>query len=310
MANYLENTEDDIEVESKIPDAETFFLKTHLYEEFSFDIKNNKDYVRLIDLEFFNDAIHCYCPQCKQDRTFRNDRIKSLDVNTNTHIHNPANMQTPYNFKHYGSQSWREEYLSFNKTYTLEFYCTHNHAHRIYFTFTIHNMTIQKIGQFPTILDLENNTELNEYKKELGIDKGREFHKAIGLASHSVGVGSFVYLRRIFEDFIFQAKNKAIEDKAITEDDFIPKRMDEKIELLSNYLPHTLVEHKEYYSVVSKGIHELTEDECLKYFNTLKMGIEVILDEKIEARKKEEKRKTFQKSLGDIHQEVKAKADK
>ncbi|WP_333805425.1 hypothetical protein [Sulfurospirillum sp.] len=130
------------------------------------------------------------------------------------------------------------------------------------------------------------------------------------MASHSVGVGSFVYLRRIFEDFIFQARDKAIEDKAITEDDFIHKRMDERIELLSNYLPKTLVEHKTYYSIVSKGIHELTENECLKYFDTLKMGIEVILDEKIEAKKKEEKRKIFQKSFGSIHQEVKAKADK
>ena len=57
MADYLENTENDIEAESEIPDAETFFLKTHLYEKFSFDVFNKKDYTKLRDLEFFNDAI-------------------------------------------------------------------------------------------------------------------------------------------------------------------------------------------------------------------------------------------------------------
>ncbi|WP_333805424.1 hypothetical protein [Sulfurospirillum sp.] len=76
--------EKDTDVESKIPDAETFFLKTHLYQEFPFNVKNDNDYIRLRDLEFFNDAIQCYCPQCKQDRTFRNDRIKSKDLITYT----------------------------------------------------------------------------------------------------------------------------------------------------------------------------------------------------------------------------------
>ncbi len=78
-----------------------------------------------------------------------------------------------------------------------------------------------------------------------------------------------------------------------------------KIELLKNYLPDILVEHKEYYSVVSKGIHELSEDECLEHFNILKMGIEVILDEKIELRKKQEKRNAFKAGINETHKKVK-----
>lgn len=302
--------EEEYKEESKIPDPETFLLKTHLYNKFSFDIENTNDIKKLQAIEFFNDAINCYCPQCKKDRTFRNDRIKNHDLPTLTSTHKPLGYINLHSFLQNTVYQEQKEILSRDKTFTHEFYCTHQHNHRIYFTFTIFNSTIQKSGQFPTILDLENDSELNAYKKVLGEDKGREFHKAIGLASHSVGVGSFVYLRRIFEDFIFQAKEKAILNGDITEEEFQSKRMDERIELLSTkYLPETLVEHSEYYGIISKGIHQLTEDECLEYFDTLKVGIEVILDEKIEAKKREEKKKSFKKNLGNIHKEVKAKAD-
>lgn len=308
MSDYLDELEES--VETKIPTPEDFFLKTNLYEKFKIDRNNENDIDRVIEIEFFNGAISCYCPECKVTRTFRNDLIKNKTLSTKT---TPHNYIDEYNNEEYDKLEDVKPSIDFmkeiemieNRTFTLEFYCTHNHDHRIYFTFTIQNSFIQKSGQFPTLLDLEDNTEINKYKKELGSNEGRNYHKAIGLASHGVGAGSYVYLRRIFEGFIYEAKDKAIKEGVITEDDFVPKKMNDRIELLKDYLPEILVEHKEYYSVLSKGIHELSEDECLNHFNILKMGIEVILDEKIEARKREEKRNTFKVGINETHKKVK-----
>jgi predicted ATPase len=58
--------------------------------------------------------------------------------------------------------------------------------------------------------------------------------------------------------------------------------MDEKIILLKGHLPEALVSNAGMYSILSRGIHSLSEEECLKYFDTIKLGIELILDEKIE----------------------------
>lgn len=43
------------------------------------------------------------------------------------------------------------------------------------------------------------------------------------------------------------------------------------------------------YGVLSKGIHELSEQECLTYFEGVKLGIELILDDEIELRAKADK---------------------
>lgn len=308
MSDYLNKLEES--KETKIPIAEDFFLKTNLYEKFKIDRSNENDIDRVIDIEFFNGAISCYCPECKVTRTFRNDLIKNKTLSTKTTPHNYINEYTAEEYDKLEDVKpdiafMKEIEMTENRTFTLEFYCTHNHDHRIYFTFTVQNFFIQKSGQFPTLLDLEDSTEINKYKKELGTKEGRNYHKAIGLASHGIGAGSYVYLRRIFEGFIYEAKDKAIKEEAITEDDFVPKKMNERIELLKDYLPKILVEHKEYYSVVSKGIHELSEDECLEHFNILKMGIEVILDEKIEVRKREEKRKAFKVGINETHKNLK-----
>lgn len=303
MSDYLDKLEES--EETKIPTPEDFFLQTKLYEKFKIDRNNENDIDRVLEIELFDGAISCYCNECNEKRTFRNDLIEK-GIPSDTSYSKLKPHQTPSLFKRSFHQSTQLNMLLKERTFTLEFYCTHNHDHRIYFTFTVQNCSIQKSGQFPTLLDLEDSTEINKYKKELGKEEARNYYKAIGLASHSIGAGSYVYLRRIFEGFIYEAKDKAIKDGVITEDDFVPKKMDERIELLKDYLPKILVEHKEYYSVVSKGIHELSEDECLKYFNILKMGIEVILDEKIEARKIEEKRKAFKVGINETHKNLKA----
>ena len=151
------------------------------------------------------------------------------------------------------------------------------------------NKFIIKIGQYPTVADFHLG-EVKQYNKVIPEEKLKELTRAIGLAANGVGIGSYVYLRRIFEYLISEAFKKAKSENAISEADYQKARMDEKISLLHSYLPTFLVENKSMYSIISLGIHELDEQTCLAHFDTLKVGIEIILDEqrkkdKIEAAK-------------------------
>ena len=110
-------------------------------------------------------------------------------------------------------------------------------------------------------------------------------------------------MRRIFEGLIFDAYENIKHE--ITLGDFKSKRMEEKIDLLKYHLPQFLVENRNLYSILSVGIHSLTENQCLEYFQTVKIGIELILDEKIDELNKKEKMDLIKKSLGTITAEIK-----
>ena len=163
---------------------------------------------------------------------------------------------------------------------------------------------IKKVGQNPSVADF-HLAKVQKYTKYLSKDKRREFTKAVGLHANGIGVGSFVYLRRIFEALIFEAGEKLITQGAITKEDFYTKRMDEKIEVAKSELPDFLVKNKSIYGILSKGVHELLEEECLKYFEVIKNGIELILDDKIEKEEKENRRKTLSASIASIAGEIK-----
>jgi hypothetical protein len=112
-----------------------------------------------------------------------------------------------------------------------------------------------------------------------------------------------VYLRRIFESLVEEAHVAAKGDAGWDEEAYGRYRMSEKVGTLRAHLPPFLVEHPAMYSLLSKGIHELSEQECLKHFSTLRIGIELILDQRIEARERFQKisaaKAAIQKAVGD-----------
>lgn len=62
-------------------------------------------------------------------------------------------------------------------------------------------------------------------------------------------------------------------------------------------LPDFLVSNIKIYSILSKGIHELDEEECKKSFPILRQAIEMILDQQIEEKEQEVKRKIISDAL-------------
>lgn len=164
--------------------------------------------------------------------------------------------------------------------------------------------SLMKVGQYPSIADI-HIAQVKQYNKVLSKEDLKEFTRAIGLAANGVGIGSFVYLRRIFEKLIYEAYIKAKEEGVVEEEKFKHLHLDEKIKALSNYLPETLVEIADVYGVLSKGIHQLSEQECLMYFDAMRNGIEIILDDKLEQKKKQEKRANALRAVSKIASEIK-----
>ena len=143
-----------------------------------------------------------------------------------------------------------------------------------------------KIGQHPSKAEIDFGV-LDECYKELPETQRKELGTAIGLYAHGVGIGSFVYLRRIFEGLVKEAGKEAKSDSNWDSSAFKAARMDEKIKLLKGYLPNRLTNSSQLYGVLSKGIHELTEEECKRKFPIVKQAIQLILKEKHEEKEYE-----------------------
>jgi len=168
---------------------------------------------------------------------------------------------------------------------------------------------VMKIGQWPSSADLQFAEIGKKYDKVLPAEDLKNLKKAIGLVSHGAGAGSFVYLRRIFEKLILETYENNASAAKINESDFKKQRMMDKVETLKAFLPSQLVEMKGIYSILSEGVHELTEEECLRYFAPIKLSIELILDQKIEEARKSEKDAMVKKQLQSIRQEIAIKKE-
>jgi hypothetical protein len=143
---------------------------------------------------------------------------------------------------------------------------------------------VQKFGMFPCKADLDFGALDPVFSKELAPVHRRELGSAIGLRAHGVGVGSFVYLRRIFESLLEEAHEKARAGPDWDEVVFERSRTAERIGLLRAFLPPRLVSSAPLYGFLSQGIHELQEGECLEHFDLVFQAIEMVLRQKHDVR--------------------------
>lgn len=158
---------------------------------------------------------------------------------------------------------------------------------------------IEKIGQYPSVADIAI-AQIKQYSKVLDKQYLRDFTRAIGLAANGIGTGSYVYLRRIFEHLVEERAKILINNGEIDDLKFNVSRMDQKLKMMENYLPEVMRDNKPLYGVLSKGIHELSENECLQYFPVVRQLIELILDELEYEWRKGKKKEQTHKQLAQI----------
>ena len=253
----------------EMPPYHNFDLSTRIISNKIFSILSNEE------------TIDAYCIWCEKEGVFR------------AYDYLSDNVSVPH---------WTTRH---NGLIKIEYRCTRNDSHAYHTYYFKAGNFLTKVGQFPSVADFQI-PQVESYRKILDEEQYKEFTRGIGLSAHGVGIGSFVYLRRVFENLIEEARVKAqSEDKEFSDEKYMKARMDDKIQMVKDYLPEFLVENRTLYAILSKGIHDLSEDECLQYFETVKIGIEQILDEKIIAKEKANKaiaaRTAIQKAHGKLN---------
>jgi hypothetical protein len=259
----------------EFPTIQEFCVKLPLYAEHSVQ---QSEVLSLFSFITSQENIDCFCVDCQQPSVFIGPNQK-LEV-----------------MAHHFDRS--------DRIFSRHFFCSRIHSHLAYFHFRVKGGILTKIGQSPSMADL-SESELRPYRKVLSNEEYKELARAVGLVSHGVGVGSFVYLRRIFERLIEEAHVVAAKEPEWEESAFTNSRMDEKIEILKTHLPPFLVEQRKLYSILSKGIHLLSEADCLDAFPVVRTGIELILDKKVAAKQQKDKIEEAKKRIDTLGQKLK-----
>lgn len=289
-----------------------FLQQKGLYDTMEITEENINDLIALLDGRV---RINSYCTECKMERVFTmrpltyytecgdneverklSDEVWSLQK----HIYGS---ETEYRKENGGEWQWKNAAIDETaRVLIFKFVCSMNEEHHLDYIAVADNKTFCKIGQYPSIADLTFPI-LDAYRKVLSANDRKEFGRAIGLYASGIGAGSYVYLRRIFERLLVQAKANAGE--AIDNDLFNKAHVDEKITMLKDYLPKMLTDNTVLYGILSKGIHQLSEEDCIEYFPVLRDCIFMILNEWDEMRKKKEKEESISKTLSQIASKVK-----
>jgi hypothetical protein len=169
---------------------------------------------------------------------------------------------------------------------------------------------VVKIGQTPSLATIQYADIAQKYKTVLDKQDLFMLKRAVGLAAHGTGIGSYVYLRRILENLISETYKDNKDSIEMSEKDFNDKRIREKIEALKSFLPSSMTKMTPLYGILSKGIHELNEKECLAYFDTMKLAIELILRQKIQKKKEKDEEMETMRRLYEASQQLAQKDGK
>jgi hypothetical protein len=259
-----------------MPTPEEFYVTTPLYEGISFVESNNLEIHNIVTSEL---RIDFFCLECGKE---------------SVHTSGAGTAGGTLPLSHYHVRSgW----------VVKEFVCARA-AHKSVFLSIVDKCVLTKVGQFPSIADL-HIVATAQYRSILPAQRLNELNKGIGLAAHGVGIGSFVYLRRIIEHLVDEAHNFASKESGWDDATYQKSRFQDRIKLLSAHLPDFLVTNKLVYGLLSKGIHELEENECLAAFPIMKACIEITLDEILSEHKKLEKTKNAVRELQRISAQTK-----
>jgi hypothetical protein len=218
-----------------------------------------------------------YCPYCRRDTTFNFfERIIIPAGNPWDHV---------------------QDRVSFDRT---RLRCVRDQTHLLAFWTSQNRMTIQKVGQMPSLADIAIDEVRSKYRSVLQGDNWSELYKAIGLAAHGEGVGSFVYLRRVIERLVRSRFDEVKVAEGWKDDDFKGLRMSEKMELLSGHLPSYLVTNRRLYSIFSVGVHELDNDDCLAFYEIGMRTIVMILQDDLQQREQADARMELDKAIANF----------
>ena len=291
-----------------------FLLDSGLYASIFIEEENISDFIELVK---GNVKISTYCKECEQERVFTMKPIKYYHMTSQEgnekitceslgdRMSSMQDVMSIAKIENKNTDAWeliKSNFADITRLMNFEFICSMDEKHHLDFTVLVNDNSFMKIGQFPSIADI-TFPGLDDYKHVISKQDRSELGTAIGLFANGVGAGSYVYLRRILERLVYQAKENA-GDK-VDNDSFENAKVADRIKMLEGYLPDILIQNTTIYGILSKGIHELSEEDCLNYFPVVKECIFQILGMWENMRKKQADEDALNKALNVIIGKIK-----
>jgi hypothetical protein len=163
------------------------------------------------------------------------------------------------------------------------------------YVLVVGNGTVQKIGQRPSMADIAF-AELKDLPNIGGQDR-RELGRALGLFAHDTPLGAFVYLRRVFERMIERAHDHYKETRPGPIKNWGELRMGERVSALGDALPAAVSSNAGVFGLLSKGIHELSDEDAEALFPLVKAVIFQMLGDEERHRQAARSRQETDKAL-------------
>ena len=291
-----------------------FLLDSGLYASIFIEEENISDFIELVK---GNVKISTYCKECEQERVFTMKPIKYYHMtgqegnekitceSLGDRMSSMQDVMSIAKIENKNTDAWeliKSNFADITRLMNFEFICSMDEKHHLDFTVLVNDNSFMKIGQFPSIADI-TFPGLDDYKHVISKQDRSELGTAIGLFANGVGAGSYVYLSRILERLVYQAKENA-GDK-VDNDSFENAKVADRIKMLEGYLPDILIQNTTIYGILSKGIHELSEEDCLNYFPVVKECIFQILGMWENMRKKQADEDALNKALNVIIGKIK-----
>jgi hypothetical protein len=260
-----------------------FYINTGLYEAYSFTVDDINIVAKLI---YPKESLDCFCPECGATSILQPQPARSSPFVT-------------------ASETDVVQYALANfQPREVRYTCTRSSRHQMLFSLILNKGILIKVGQYPSYADIYIQGT-DRVKNLLPNDLFIEFKKSIGLYAHGVGAGSMVYLRRIIEKFMIEpAHQQAQQAPGWDEKKYRDSRVKDRMKQLEGYLPSLLIKNAGVYSIISKGIHELSEKDCLEYYPVLKNFLEFLLTDMKNKKEEEEVKLQFEASLSSIAKKI------
>lgn len=227
-------------------------------------------------------TLDLFCPNCKENKTFI-----QLDWN----YVNGLGVYFRGNRHHQNTRSLCYECPTCGKT--------------VLFIFHFDGNSIIKLAQYPSLYDVSRD-ELKKYQKNKLIDKNsfREIYKAETCASSGYYVAAYTYMRRVYETMLMSIFTDNQETIGLSEDEFRKLHSDKKLEAIKDYLAIDDEIYLPLYSLLSAGIHAMSEEQCCEDYVVLKpILLEILAEQKAKqekADKRKELKELFAKRKGEI----------
>lgn len=236
-----------------------------------------------------NLCIDAYCENCNGEKVFDGavkESFQYLYLSTIQVIGGPPGSRKPSPEEYYND---KEYFVNITLRCAK---CGESH----YYSLLFRGNTVTKIGQYPSFSKSEVQS-LRKYKNLIS-KYYPELTRSVNAYSQGMGVAAFVYLRRILEYLVESKYNGDASWK------FIEKL--KEVEKTEEIIPEELSAVKEeIYSVLSKGIHEYEEDECMELYLAVKYVIERMLDIELERKSRLSKANEAMKAIKSKLQESK-----